>query len=56
MKQILVFMALICGAFLLLRGCDKHYEAMERYEIEHNCKYDYNELCYTKEQKPWLFK
>lgn len=29
---------------------------MERYAIEHNCRYDYNDLCYTKEQKPWLFE
>ena len=29
---------------------------MERYAIEHNCHYDYNDMCYTKEQRPWLFK
>lgn len=29
---------------------------MRRYEIEHNCRYDYNDLCYTREQKPWLFE
>ena len=28
---------------------------MYKYEIEHNCRYDYNDLCYTQEQKPWLF-
>lgn len=28
---------------------------MQKYETEHNCRYDYNELCYTQEQRPWLF-
>lgn len=28
---------------------------MERFEQANNCRYDYNELCYTQEQKPWLF-
>lgn len=32
------------------------YEAQERYEIEHNCKFDYNDLCYTEEERPYLFK
>ncbi|MCQ2608541.1 MAG: hypothetical protein MJ197_07645 [Bacteroidales bacterium] len=29
---------------------------MQQYAIEHNCKWDYNDMCYTKEQRPWLFK
>ena len=29
---------------------------MERFEQANNCRYDYNELCYTQEQKPWLFE
>ena len=28
----------------------------EQYAIEHNCRYDYNDLCYTEEERPWLFK
>ena len=28
---------------------------MQQYEIEHNCRWDYNDMCYTKEQRPWLF-
>lgn len=28
---------------------------MRQYEIEHNCRYDYNDLCYTREQRPWLY-
>ena len=31
-------------------------ERMAQYAAEHNCRYDYNDLCYTKEQKPWLFE
>ncbi len=37
-------------------GCEKSIERRERYEIEHNCKYDYNDLCYTIDERPWLFK
>lgn len=29
---------------------------MAQYAIEHHCRWDYNDLCYTKEQKPWLFE
>lgn len=29
---------------------------MQQYAIEHNCRWDYNDMCYTKSQKPWLFK
>lgn len=28
---------------------------MAQYAAEHNCRWDYNDMCYTKEQKPWLF-
>ena len=30
-------------------------ENMRNYELTHNCRYDYNELCYTQEERPWLF-
>ena len=29
---------------------------MAQYAVEHNCRWDYNDMCYTKEQRPWLFK
>lgn len=29
---------------------------MREYEQAHNCRYDYNDLCYTEQEKPWLFK
>lgn len=25
------------------------------YANEHNCRWDYNDMCYTYEQRPWLF-
>ena len=31
-------------------------QKMEQYAIEHNCKWDYNDMCYTQDQRPWLFK
>ena len=27
-----------------------------RYAAEHNCRWDYNDMCYTIEEKPWLFE
>lgn len=55
MKNILIFviLGLICGFGLYT--CEKNYEQMDKYAIEHNCKWDYNDMCYTREQKPWLF-
>lgn len=41
---------------VMMYGCEKSNERRERYEIEHNCKYDYNDLCYTRDERPWLFK
>lgn len=29
---------------------------MQRYAIEHNCRWDYNDMCYTEEERPYLFK
>lgn len=26
-----------------------------KYAAEHNCRWDYNDMCYTQEQRPWLF-
>lgn len=47
-----VFMSILAGGvYLISRQATK----MQQYAIEHNCKWDYNDMCYTKEQKPWLF-
>lgn len=31
-------------------------QKMQQYAIEHNCRWDYNDMCYTREQRPWLFE
>lgn len=28
---------------------------MDAYAAEHNCRWDYNDMCYTIEERPWLF-
>lgn len=28
---------------------------MQEYARANNCRWDYNDMCYTREQKPWLF-
>ena len=55
MKTVLVLLVLVVAVFACMKSCEYRYAQMEQYEIAHNCKYDYNDLCYTKEQKPWLF-
>lgn len=40
----------------LMYGCEKTAARQEQFAIEHNCRWDYNDICYTKEQRPWLFK
>lgn len=56
MKKALFILFLLLAVFVCAKSCEYRYQKMEQYEIENNCKYDYNDLCYTKEQKPWLFK
>lgn len=55
MKTVLVLLVLVVAVFACMKSCEYRYQKMEQYEIAHNCKYDYNDLCYTKEQRPWLF-
>ena len=49
---IAVFMSILAGGVCLI---SHKTTKMQQYAIEHNCKWDYNDMCYTKEQKPWLF-
>lgn len=49
---IAVFMALMAGTTVLMAN---QAQRMEQYAVEHNCRWDYNDMCYTKEQRPWLF-
>ena len=55
-STISIYIGLIALFGGMMYSCEKSNERRERYEIEHNCKYDYNDLCYTREQRPWLFK
>ncbi len=49
---IAVFMALLAGTTVLMAN---QAQRMNQYAVEHNCRWDYNDMCYTKEQRPWLF-
>lgn len=55
MKNVLflVFLGVLC--VFSIRFCEHRKVEMAQYAIEHNCKWDYNDMCYTREQKPWLF-
>ena len=48
-----VFMSIVAGmtCFFAYQG-----RQMNQYAIEHNCRWDYNDMCYTREQRPWLFE
>ncbi len=48
-----VFMSVVVGMTCLFAH---QGQKMQQYAIEHNCRWDYNDMCYTREQKPWLFK
>lgn len=52
MKQIIILILFITGFIYLI---EDQCRRMEQYEIENNCKYDTNDLCYTYEERPWLF-
>lgn len=42
----------IAGGLVLIQNTSSK---MMQYEIQNNCKYDYNGLCYTEQERPWLF-
>lgn len=52
MKIILICISMIA---LTMWGCEQSSKRQEQYAVEHNCRYDYNGLCYTEEERPWLF-
>lgn len=55
--EILSLVVLIGGLFLFTRySVEQSRIHRTNYAIQHNCKWDYNDMCYTKEQRPWLFK
>lgn len=60
MKKILntILYALIMGSIIAGTICvyNSKNEYRARYAAEHNCRWDYNDMCYTIEEKPWLFE
>lgn len=52
---VLWFAAVLSIIALALVLLDTTAKKMDRAEQMNNCRYDYNNLCYTEEQKPWLF-
>ena len=55
MKNIILVVILGLMCLFTVRFCEYRNAQMEQYAAEHNCKWDYNDMCYTREQKPWLF-
>ena len=55
MKNIILVVILGLMCLFTVRYCQWRNVQMEQYAVEHNCKWDYNDMCYTREQKPWLF-
>lgn len=39
----------------LMYSCERSIARQEQYAIEHNCRWDYNDMCYTIDERPWLF-
>ena len=48
-----VVMSILAGVVCLY---SHQSQRMQKYAAEHNCRWDYNDMCYTQEQRPWLFK
>ena len=48
-----VVMSILAGAVCLYLH---QSQRMQKYAAENNCRWDYNDMCYTQEQRPWLFK
>lgn len=42
----------VAGCLVMIKDTNAQ---MKQYEIEHNCKFDNNGLCYTESERPWLF-
>jgi len=52
---VLWFAAVLSIIALGLVLLDTTARKMDRTEQMNNCRYDYNNLCYTEQEKPWLF-
>lgn len=53
--SMLKYVVFIAGLMGVCYACQMQGQRMDSYAIEHNCRWDYNDLCYTQEQRPWLF-
>lgn len=42
----------------LMYGCVLSFTkpSMATTEQQYNCRYDYNDMCYTRAERPWLFE
>lgn len=53
------FIGCILGYFALMfcicQYIWTHSTDTEAYAREHNCRYDYSQLCWNEQEKPWLF-
>lgn len=60
MNKITNIILTVAGCLMFVAACvvvlDTQAKHMRAYAAEHNCRWDYNNLCYTEDQKPWLFK
>lgn len=49
---------ILCVCFIM-SGCvyavKSTHDYKVKYAAEHNCRWDYNDMCYTYEQRPWLW-
>lgn len=53
---LLVFIVTFTFIFGALFAYNYALEKQAEYAKAHNCVYDYNGLCYTESERPWLFK
>lgn len=53
LKFVLICLITYMCIFMLFKA---RYDYMSSYAKQHNCRWDYNDMCYTRAEKPWLFK
>lgn len=56
LNYIIKVLVMILVCVVIYKVFEWRYDSMAQYEKAHNCKYDYNDLCYTRQKRPWLFK
>lgn len=47
-----IFLVFLTGTTVFMANQGRR---IKQYAVEHNCRWDYNDMCYTEEQRPWLF-